>query len=313
VATIAVEVPAGSATAEQAEALLRACNVAAAPDRCETAGATSETPAAFAVVSWQGELAVHVEVGHPGADGWLERRIIFAPEDPALERWQAVGYAIGTLYGATEKKSAAPAPTLTPEQASPAKPKQTERAPVARKPKVPPAHTLAVELMGRAGTGTESSARFGAGVGLFARHKAGPFLSTDVNLDLTDAVVGPDATALSVRFVTVGMSLGTGLPLATNLRLDLGAGPLLEYQWLWTELSPAAESRVVGGVRGGATVAYRVGRRVWLGIGAQMGSRFGDATITVDGERVDSIPHVFASATLTLGFDVWRSQAGAGK
>src|SRR5688572_20293153 len=118
-ATIAVEMPVAIASSEQEDALLRACNIAAAPDRCELASRTSEAPTTFAVVTWQGELAVQVEVGRPGATDWLERRLTFAPEDPPIERWQAVGFTIGTLFGASSGRAepaALPAPPPAEEK-----------------------------------------------------------------------------------------------------------------------------------------------------------------------------------------------------
>jgi hypothetical protein len=67
---------------------------------------------------------------------------------------------------------------------------------------------------------------------------------------------------------------------------------------------------LIGGVRALIGLRQRLGRRFWLGIAAQMGSRFGDTTVTIDGERVDSVPLVFATAALSLGFDVWQAQVG---
>lgn len=305
-ATIAVEMPVASASPERAEALLRACTIAAAPDRCEAADETLEPPTAFAVVTWQGELAVRIEIGRPGSEDWLERRMTFAPEDPVAERWQAIGFAIGTLFGAARGHVGPASPEAT--AALPAETADDTERPVARKHAraAPPAHTVQLGLLGRAGTGTESSARFGGGVALVARHAAGPFAALDFNLDWADVSLASPEVALSARFVSVGASIGTALTLSQRLRLDLAAGPLLEYQWIATADADSPQSRPVGAVRANVTLSHRFGARFWLGIGAQMGSRFGDTTIAIDSERVDTIPLVFATGYLALSFDLWR-------
>jgi len=305
VATIAVEIPVVHATPERTEALLRACAIAAAPDQCQIADASSETPAAFAIVTWQGELIAHIEIGRQGSRDWLERRLTFAEEDPPLERWQAVGYAIGTLYGAArddalQEGPAQPSPSPAPTPPEPAAPPPSAHREAA-------AHTVQLAGLGRVGTGTESSARFGAALALSARHAAGPFVGADASFDLSEASFEAPAATLSTRYVTVAASIGTALTLSRKLRLDLSAGPLVEYQWLWTNQSSLVQSRLVGGVRANLALAHRLGPRVWVGIGAQMGSRFGDTTIAVDAERVDSVPLIFATLTASVAIDLWLS------
>jgi hypothetical protein len=312
VATIAVEIPVASATAEQEGAMLRACTIAAAPDRCESA-AVAEGASAFAVVTRDGELGVKLELGRTGTGAWLERHLTFAPEDPPIERWQAVGFAIGTLVGAARSQIE---PTAA-ERASPTTPAPTttttdvDPPAHARRPTVE--HAVRLDLLGRVGTGTESSARFGGGLAVTARHASGPFASVDVDVDGLTLDVGTPPSALSGRLLTFGMTLGAALPLGPNLHLDLGAGPLLEAQWLWTDQTQTAQSRLIGAARASIGLRQRLGRRFWLGIVAQMGSRFGDTTVTIDGERVDSVPLVFATAALTLGFDVWQATVVSGK
>lgn len=307
-ATIAVEMPAATVAPDRAEALLRACSIAAAPDRCQALDSTSEAPVAYAVVTWQGELAVRIEIGRPGDADWLERRLTFEPEDPLPERWQAVGFAIGTLFGAARQEAKQP-PAKPAPPAPAASPATRPAAPARKRPPPPPAHhTVQLGVLGRAGTGTESSARFGAGLILSARHAAGPFASADANFDLADVGIANPAAQLSVRFVSVGISVGTVLPLSRRLHLDLSAGPIIEYQWLWTDVSSAVASRPLGGVRAQVALAHRLGQRVWLGVGAQMGSRLGDSSITIDGARVESVPLVFGTLQLSLSVELWRSR-----
>lgn len=307
-ATIAVEMAVADASPSLADALLRACTIAAAPDRCEAAASATEAPVAYAVVTWQGELGVLVEIGRPGDADWLERKMTFLPEDPPVERWQAVGFAIGTLFGAAReqarKEESAPPPN------EPAEPRETqaEAAPRKRPAPAPAHHTVQLAALGRVGTGTESSARFGAGLGLSARHAAGPFALADVNFDMAEVAIDAPEAAVSVRFVSVGLAVGTVLPLSRRLHLDLSAGPIIEYQWLWTDVAPSAESRPIGGLRAHVSLAHRLGSRGWLGLGAQMGSRFGDSTIAIDGQRVESIPLIFGTLNLSLAYEIWRSQ-----
>jgi hypothetical protein len=308
VATIAVEMPTASASPSLADALLRACTIAAAPDRCEAADSASEAPIAYAVVTWHGDLAVLVEIGRPGDADWLERKMTFVPEDPPIERWQAVGFAIGTLFGAAreqvpEEKSSPPASVRDESHEA-----QTETAARKRPPPARAHHTVQLAGLGRVGTGTESSARFGGGLALSARHAAGPFALADVNFDMAEVAIDDPEAAVSVRFVSVGLAVGTVLPLSRRLHLDLSAGPIIEYQWLWTDVATAAESRPIGGVRANVSLAHRLGSRGWLGLGAQIGSRFGDSTIAIDGQRVESIPLIFGTLNLSLGYELWRSQ-----
>lgn len=308
VATIAVEMPAASASPSLADALLRACTIAAAPDRCEAADSTSEAPVAYAVVTWHGDLAVLVEIGRPGDADWLERKMTFVPEDPPVERWQAVGFAIGTLFGAAREQASEGKSTPSPPERVEPRETRTEAASRKRPPPAPAHHTVQLAALGRVGTGTESSARFGAGLALSARHAAGPFALADVNFDMAEVAIDAPPAAVSVRFVSVGLAVGTVLPLSRRLHLDLSAGPIIEYQWLWTDVAPGAESRPIGGVRANVSLAHRLGSRGWLGLGAQMGSRFGDSTISIDGQRVESIPLIFGTLNLSLGYEIWRSQ-----
>jgi len=306
VATIAVEIPAASTAPEQAEGLLRACTIAAAPDRCEMASASADAATAFAVVTWTGELSVKIDIGRAGASDWIERRMTFSPEDPAAERWQAVGFAIGTLIGAARQQEAEAAALTAESAAATPTPTQEDVPAPAPRPAGPRGHAIRLDLLGRAGTATETSARFGAGLALTVRHGSGPFISLEGSMDLADTAVGLPTTALSIRFATVGTTLGATLPISRNVHLDLGAGPLLEYQWLWTDRTDGNQSRLLGGVRATFGVRHRLGPRFWLGISTQMGARFGDTTITVDGERVDNVPPVFATAALAVGFDLWQ-------
>jgi hypothetical protein len=306
VATIAVDIPVASAAPEQAEGLLRACTIAAAPDRCEMASSSADAATAFAVVTWTGELSVKIDIGRAGASDWIERRMTFSPEDPALERWQAVGFAIGTLIGAAREKPAEATP-LTAESSSTAQATAEKDTPVpAPPPTRPRGHAIRLDLLGRVGTATDTSARFGAGLAMTVQHGSGPFVSLEGSLDLADTSVGLPTTALAVRFATVGTTIGATIPISKSLHLDLGAGPLLEYQWLWTDRTEGDQSRLLGGVRATLGVRHRLGPRFWLGISTQMGARFGDTTINVDGERVDNVPLVFATAALAVGFDVWQ-------
>jgi hypothetical protein len=88
---VAIE-PAPVAADVQA-ALLHACGEAVAPRTCEATDSNNR-PTAQVVVKWADGGLASIQV--VGASGVL-RTIQFAAEDPLIERYRTVGYAVGTL------------------------------------------------------------------------------------------------------------------------------------------------------------------------------------------------------------------------
>ena len=118
---IVIEIAAPQVSDDALSVLVSACTRAARDAECVLAkNATDAQPAAVAIVSLQAEDKMRVEVGvHQGDhDSWRTKDFAFLAADDPLDRWRAVGFAIGTLaeseQPAEPKASEPPAPTATP-------------------------------------------------------------------------------------------------------------------------------------------------------------------------------------------------------
>lgn len=91
-------------------ALLEACNEALEEGECIKSGTTAAgRPRAVAVVSYEaGGSEIRIELGRrrDGETSWVVRQLEFGAEDPTLERWRAVGFAIGTWVHEAEVREA---------------------------------------------------------------------------------------------------------------------------------------------------------------------------------------------------------------
>jgi hypothetical protein len=104
---IAVQIAPGEPAPQLEEYLLRACSAGLERATCVSAASAGPSPRAIAVVSWTGPEHASIEVGlassgeqpGSGAPAWLSRELDFAPGDPELERWRAVGFTIALLAG----------------------------------------------------------------------------------------------------------------------------------------------------------------------------------------------------------------------
>src|SRR5258706_11804299 len=96
-AAIAVEIAQADAASPYAAALVRGCwqGLRAGGECALSTEVEGESPAAVAVVSWDGaaHLSVQVRVGARGTprSDWFTSQLRFAPWDAELERWRAVG------------------------------------------------------------------------------------------------------------------------------------------------------------------------------------------------------------------------------
>jgi hypothetical protein len=126
-APIVVEVYAPQPRPQELAVLISACTRAAAPNECITSDMrTSDSPLGVAIVRRDGDRA-RIELGLRGVVSaeWSTRDLQFQPGDDELERYRAIGFAIGTLV-ARQVEPPAPAPIKTtpavPEPAAPAAP-----------------------------------------------------------------------------------------------------------------------------------------------------------------------------------------------
>jgi len=115
-APVVVEVTAASPEAPQLAAMLEACGRAVGATECVLARQAPEPPyEAVAIVTWEGEGRVRVEVGLQAGERtpWRSRELVFQATDLELERWRAIGFVVGTLATAARSEPE-PAPSSTP-------------------------------------------------------------------------------------------------------------------------------------------------------------------------------------------------------
>ena len=231
-ALIVIEIAAPQASDEALSVLVSACTRAAREAECVLAkNASDEQPAAVAIVSLQAEDKMRVEVGvHQGDhDSWRTKDFSFLAADLALDRWRAIGFAIGTLAESEPPPEAqvetrpAPAPVaLTP--VAPPKP-----APTAPKPKPRVVGPLSVGAAAIFGPGLDSGP-WRLGSELYA-DLALPGVPMFVTLGGSAATrVTSDFTKSTARWFDV--SLGVGVPLlggSSRSGLELRAAALTEY------------------------------------------------------------------------------------
>ncbi len=131
-ALIVIEIAAPSVSDDALAVLVSACTRAARDAECVLAKDAGEAqPAAVAIVSQQAEDELRVEVGvrQGEHDSWRTKDFSFLSADQVVDRWRAVGFAIGTLA----ESNAPPAEPLPPAEKRGAPP----RAPIMRQPAPP--------------------------------------------------------------------------------------------------------------------------------------------------------------------------------
>ena len=99
-ALIVIEIAAPKVSEGALAVLVSACSRAARDAECALArNASDEQPAAVAIVTLQSEDKIRVEVGVRQGDhnSWRTKDFAFLAADEPLDRWRAVGFAIGTL------------------------------------------------------------------------------------------------------------------------------------------------------------------------------------------------------------------------
>jgi hypothetical protein len=118
-ALIVIEIAAPNVSDDALAVLVSSCTRTAREAECVlTKNASDEQPAAVAIVSQQSEDKLRVEVGvrQGDHDSWHTKDFAFLPADQPLDRWRAIGFAIGTLAESTLPP--APPPVAEPEKAT---------------------------------------------------------------------------------------------------------------------------------------------------------------------------------------------------
>jgi hypothetical protein len=126
---VVVEVYAPQPRPQELAVLLAACTRAAAAHDCISSDVkSSEPPLGVAIVRHEGDRA-RIELGLRGVVSaeWSTRDLTFQPGDDELERYRAIGFAIGTLVAREvdpapsppETKAAPPTRTVPPSRPAP--------------------------------------------------------------------------------------------------------------------------------------------------------------------------------------------------
>lgn len=226
--------------------LITACTRAAAPNECITSDVrSSESPLGVAIVRRDGERA-RIELGLRGtlrAD-WSTRDLVFQPGDDELERYRAIGFAIGTLVA----RRSEPAPPLPAEKPAPPRlappPSASPRAPPPAPAPPPRSRATWVDLAGGVGLGlVPGPPRWHGALRASSELMPGKLFGT---AETGYSQQGSSGDSLRVRWLT--LALGVGHPLVPNLRsLGVEARLLLVVERI--SFAATAEDRSDGAAR----------------------------------------------------------------
>lgn len=196
--------------------LISACSRAAAPNECVTSEMRStDSPLGVAIVRRDGDRA-RIELGLRGVVSaeWSTRDLVFQPVDDELERYRAIGFAIGTLV-ARQTEPPTPPPPIQPEPEPPPT-ASTAPLPPARVDHKPPAaarpRATWVDLSGGVGLGLiPGPPRTGATLRAASEIVPGGFFGTAE----TGYAERTGEPSLKARWLSLG--LGVGHPLLPGL------------------------------------------------------------------------------------------------
>ncbi len=216
-APIVVEVYSPPPQPQELAVLIAACSRAAAPNECITSDMRSgESPLGVAIVRREGERA-RIELGLRGTSraDWSTRDLVFQPGDDELERYRAIGFAIGTLVA---RRTEPPAPPTPAEKKSPPPSEPVRTAPVSQPseapaPEAPRTRATWLELAGSVGMGViPGPPRYGATFRAASEIVPGKLFGT---AETSYSQQGKAGDALRVRWLS--LALGVGHPLVPQL------------------------------------------------------------------------------------------------
>lgn len=307
-APIVVEVSAPEPRPTELAALIAACTRAATPNECITSDVkSSEPPLGVAIVRREGDRA-RVELGLRGTtkSEWSTRDLVFQPGDDELERYRAIGFAIGTLVAKqveppapppprSDSPAAAPTPPASPPP-SPARASVSTPAPAASAP--PPPRATWLELGGNVGLGLiPGPPRVGAAFRAASELRPRGLFAV-VETSYAERVGEP-----SLRVRWLGMALGVGHPLAPNLR-TLGVDVRLTFALERMSLTARDGERSAGdvrwkpGVAAGLDAHWDVLPPLSLLVGASTFIDPSHTVVLVGGEQVGETPALGLSGFL---------------
>jgi len=249
-ALIVIEIAAPKVSEGALSVLVSACSRAARDAECVLArNASDEQPAAVAIVTLQSEDKIRVEVGvrQGDHDSWRTKDFAFLAADESMDRWRAVGFAIGTLAESNPNPDQETSERIAPVPASPAKSATSPSpSPSAPSPSSSPASAASSSASAASASPPlddhpdERQRPIRArpsGTQLFIGAAAifGPGLDADSSWRLGSSLYVDLAPARLPVFFTVGGSAAAGLGGASELTtrwfdVSLGAGvPLLGH------------------------------------------------------------------------------------
>jgi len=232
-ALIVIEIAAPKVSDEALAVLVSSCTRAARGAECVLAKNSSDaSPGAVAIVSAQGADKMRVEVGlrEGEHDSWRTKDFAFLAEDDPLDRWRAVGFAIGTL---AESDAEVPAEPSEPPPAPPAPPPALPVAPPSEpqpraRPESKPGLRLFVAAGGVFGPGLDRGPwRIGSSLGVELAPPRLPIYWVVAGSAATR--VTRDESGATARWFDI--SAGPGVALLGSLNhsgLELGASLLAE-------------------------------------------------------------------------------------
>lgn len=310
VTPVAVEVAPADPPGELRATMLEACSAAAKPASCEATESlpresveASEGVDLLARVVWEEPTRVRISVGYRDDQGteWKHQQLEFSEDDPVVERWQAAGYAVGTLVV-----------RQTPEQADEpvasetASPPEDEPEPSSRRA---PPRRLLLDTAFAGGTGLEGRGRLGANGGLQLRGFGGWVVGMRGGVTWGAAVptvLEPDGASVRARWWSIGGFVGMAFVWSSS-ELALMLGPVVEGMDVDVSVAPQGQERALGGVLG--TVEYRVNflGRFSAFAGLDVGSRFGQTSVQVDEMVWAHLPPLITTGRIGLSFDLWKA------
>jgi hypothetical protein len=292
---VVVEVAPADADRELVQVLVDSCNSAVPRGRCvleDPDDSELSAPTGVAIVSWQGDGSVRVEVGvqKQARSEWLSQELSFREQDDPEQRWRATGLAIGTLVGEMRWQAQQPAkePARDPQkdvgQPAPARDRAEPR------PAAGP-----IELRSWLDAGPVAGSALDDGsfrIGAFAR---GAFQLPESPLfgalSVSYQARPNDTHGIDVTWTTVAGGAGYRLFVAGS-RLDVD----LRLEGVWQYVRVSASDPISGasgsaassvfGVRGGADASWTLARPIALLIGAEISGLNRTVDVRLRDERI---------------------------
>jgi hypothetical protein len=312
---VVVEISASDASNDLRDRLVDACTRAVQDGKCvqgsSSDGMEAGSAAAVAIVSWQPDGTVRIEVGLRPREAWHTRILRFDPEEEPSEVFTAVGFAIGALVGRLQEAEERPIFEPTPEPVA-AEPEPPPTAP-APAPSPSPSSTVPSQpelgswtgsVAGLVGTGRSWSSWQVGGTGAISWvHPLGALVGANASYAVSPRPEGEP----QVSWAGVGVGPGYEFPLDGRFALVVGADVGLEYHRAEVTLPDSRlhgeASRVVGVGRVGVDLVGPTRSPVGGVLGVRLAAPFGATRIKVAGVPQDEPAPVRLMAVLGVRYD----------